>query len=337
MNPVQEGLQYLLPSKKKLTPSGWISFNAPCCHNQGQRPDDRQRGGIFLNQNGGFSYHCFNCGFKTGWIPGSLISDKTKNLLLWMGMSDNDINKIKLYTLKFKNELPYEKKLEFDFALEDRRLPELTLSLTEWLNLSDIDVDTKNKIDKVVDYITKERKLNLEWYDWHYSLSPGYQDRVIIPFYYRNKIVGYTARKITQGKPKYLTDSQPGYIFNIDSQTYNKKYAIIVEGQLDAISIDGVAIMSNDPNEMQCARINLLNKETIVVPDRDRAGSKLIKAALKNNWAVSLPPWETHIKDVADAVANYGRIYTLFTILHYAEHNKLKIELMKRKLESING
>ena len=62
-----------------------------------------------------------------------------------------------------------------------------------------------------------------EWFDWHWSASPGYTDRVIIPFYHNNKIVGWTGRKITDGKPKYLTDAQPGYVFNIDAQTPDRQ------------------------------------------------------------------------------------------------------------------
>ena len=92
--------------------------------------------------------------------------------------------------------------------------------------------------------------------------------------------------------------------------------------------------MHNEPNETQCARINALGKQVIVVPDRDKAGLKLIQAALKNNWTVSMPPWND-VKDVADAVAKYGRIYTLFTILHYQETNEIKIQLLKKKLESL--
>ena len=107
-------------------------------------------------------------------------------------------------------------------------------------------------------------------------------------------------------------------------------------GQFDAISINGVSIMHNDPSEVQCSRINSLSKEVIVVPDKDRAGAKMIQAALAHGWNVSLPPWENDIKDVADAVKRYGKIYTLATILHYKESNKIKIEILKKKLEGLN-
>jgi DNA primase len=166
--------------------------------------------------------------------------------------------------------------------------------------------------------------------------TKGFADRIIIPFYHDGKIVGSTARKIKDGKPKYLTDSQPGYVFNLDRQTWDRKYVIVVEGQFDAIAVDGIAIGHNDPNDTQCARINALGKEVIVVPDRDKPGAKMLKAALEHGWSVSQPPWNGDIKDVADAVKAYGRLYTLTTILHYRETNEIKIQLLKKKLETLD-
>lgn len=334
MTDVQYALQAFLPSKRKQTPSGWISFDAPCCFRRGESKDTRQRGGVLLNNKGGFQYHCFNCQFKAGWSQGHSLSEHTKSLFKWLGMSDDEINKLILLTLKDK-ELTNKELPQLNFEFNSVQLPENTKLLTTWEKIKLEDQELENLLS-IKEYI-KQRGFELDWYPWHWSTTNGYTDRLIIPFYYDKKIVGWTGRKITPGKPKYLTHSQPGYVFNLDSQHYNRKYLIVVEGQFDAIAVDGVAIMHNNPSDVQCARINALGKEVIVVPDKDRAGSKIIDAALKNNWTVSLPPWEDDIKDVADAVKRYGRIYTLFTILHYKEKNKIKIELLKRKLEALNG
>lgn len=330
MNDIQAGLQAFLPSKRKLTPSGWTSFNAPCCHNRGESKDNRQRAGILLNSDGGFQFHCFNCNFKAGWTPGHLLTKNTKNLFKWLGMSDTEVNKLALITLQLKENITPEKK-SLNFTLETRPLPDDTLPISTWIEHNCQDPNFLQTIEYI-----KERGFALEDYPWHWSTSNGYSNRLLIPFYFQEKIVGWTARKIIPGNPKYLTDAQPGYVFNIDNQTHDRKYTIVVEGQLDAIAIDSVAIMHNEPNEIQCARIASLGKEVIIVPDRDRAGAKLIKAALDNHWSVSLPPWEDDIKDVADAVKRYGKIYTLFTILHYKETNEIKIQLLKKKLEAIH-
>ena len=100
--------------------------------------------------------------------------------------------------------------------------------------------------------------------------------------------------------------------------------------------MDGVAIMTNEVNKNQAARITALNRDTIVVPDRDAAGAAMIQSALDHGWSVSMPPWEAHIKDVADAVCQYGRLYTMATILHYRETNPIKIQLLHKKLSNAN-
>ena len=95
--------------------------------------------------------------------------------------------------------------------------------------------------------------------------------------------------------------------------------------------------MTNEPNEAQVARINALAKEIIVVPDRDRPGAKMLKSAIDNGWGASLPLWDDDVKDVADAVKKYGRLYVLTTILHYRVSGEIKINLMKKKLEAIKN
>ena len=328
MNPIISALLALLPPRRKTTPSGWISFDAVCCTYQGETKDTKKRGGILINPDTGFQYHCFNCQFKAGWSQGKLLSSNTKKLFNYLGMNQEDVTKLGLYALSTKEELPQQIK-QHNYDLAEKTLPESTMSIETWLEADPPD-DIMDYLTKVIDYITVERGMAWSWYPWHWSASPGYQDRVIIPFYDRQRIVGYTARKITDGKPKYITDSQSGYVFNLDNQPHDRTKLIVVEGQFDAIAIDGAAIMTNEPNDVQVTRIQAQNKQVIVVPDRDRAGRKMIKSAVKNSWSVSFPQWEADIKDVADAVKRYGRLYTLVSILHYAESNPIKIQLLEK-------
>jgi hypothetical protein len=327
MNLIQATFLQFLPPKKKQTPSGWISFNAPCCVHNGERQDKRQRGGVKTSGDDGFQYHCFNCGFKAGWTPGKLLSKNTKNLMRWFGMPDDEINKLSLEALKNKDELA-KTPIPLNFSLEPRNLPENCLSIQQWIDEGCEDEDFLNVIAYILD-----RGMELDWYDWHWTPESGYKDRVILPFFHKNVVVGWTGRKIKQGTPKYLTTSQAGYVFNLDAQTDDRKFIIVVEGQFDAIAIDGVAIGHNEPNDTQISRISSLGKEVIVVPDNDKPGAKMIKTALDAGWTVSLPDWGLDVKDVADAVKKFGRIYTLFTILQYREQGEIKIQLLKKKLE----
>jgi len=328
MNLIQATVQTYLPSKRKLTPSGWISFNAVCCHHRGEKSDSRKRGGLRFSDDG-FQYHCFNCGFKAGWTPGRLLSKNTKDLMSWLAVPGDEITKLNLEALRSKEDMSVGSTPTMNLELELKELPDDTRPIVEWLN-----VDPNEDVVAVAEYLIN-RKMDLEWFNWHWSPEPGHRDRVIIPFYQNGKVVGWTGRKIKEGKPKYLTHSQPGYVFNIDRQTDDKAFVIVTEGQFDAIAVDGVAVMHNEPNATQIFRINQLGKKVIVVPDRDKAGAKLVQTALENQWAISMPPWENDIKDCADAVSKYGRLYTLATILYYRETNEIKIQLMKKKLESL--
>ncbi len=327
MNLIQARVQASVPPKRKMTPSGWESFNAVCCHHRGENRDTRKRGGIMFKNNG-FQYHCFNCNFKAGWVPGKLLSKNTRNLMLWLGIPDDEVKKLALEAIKHKDEqVTVSKTVSFD--LETRQLPKDCVTIDEWVHNGCEESDLLSVATYILD-----RGMGLDWYPWMWSAENGYRDRVIIPFYHENRIVGWTGRKITDGTPKYLTTAQPGYVFNLDRQDNDRKFVVVVEGQFDAIAIDGIAIMHNEPNETQIARINALSREVIVVPDNDKPGTKMIEIAVEQGWSVSLPDWGSDIKDVADAVKKYGRIYTLATILYYREHNQIKITMLKKKIEN---
>lgn len=335
MNEIQSTILNLLPPKRKTTPSGWTSVNAVCCQHNGHAPDKRSRGGIMITPQGGFTWHCFNCNFKAGWEPGKLLSSNTKKLFKWFGLSESDVGKLSLIALKIKDDQPVKIGKLLNLELKKIDLPEMTLTIDEWIK-QDLDETTSQDLAQVIEYLDN-RGMSLDWYPWSWSANPGFKDRLLIPFYHNQEIVGYTGRKIREGKPKYLTESQPGYVFNLDAQSQDRQFVIVTEGQFDAIAVDGVAIMTNEPSETQIHRINNLGKEVICVPDRDRAGAKMLTAAISQNWSVSSPPWEQDIKDIADAVKRYGRLYTLVTIMHYKIRGEIKIQLLKKKLEGLNG
>ena len=99
MSIVAEIVLTYIPPKRKKTPSGWISFNAPCCQHNGQSVDTRQRGGV-IQEGDNVSYHCFNCGFKASWQPGRQVSHKLRKLLQWMNAPDDVINKLALTVMQ---------------------------------------------------------------------------------------------------------------------------------------------------------------------------------------------------------------------------------------------
>ena len=331
MNIVFDALQVYLPAKRKQTPSGWLAFNAPCCEHNGTTPDTRQRGGLIANADEGVSFHCFNCGFKTSWRNGRNLSFKMKKFMRWLNVPDDTITKLALQVLQTKTDSTGHKTFITLPKFVSKELPPKSKPIHEWADYKALEPGGIDKdLFKVLEYIAA-RKLNLNDYDFYWTPEAGSRDRLIIPFYYREKVVGYTARKVVESKVKYLSEQQPGYVFNIDEQTDDRKYVVAVEGPIDAIAIDGVALLGSEIKEQQTALLNSLGKHVIVVPDRDEAGQKLVYDAMEAGWSVSMPDWSQDIGDANDAVRKYGRLHTLYSIVKNAEESQLKIKLRMKK------
>jgi DNA primase len=162
---------------------------------------------------------------------------------------------------------------------------------------------------------------------------PRDRNRIIIPYYYNKGIVGYTSRYYEGGGPKYISEQQQGYVFNYDGQHRRGNTSILVEGQFDAISIGGCAYLGSTISDEQAKLVSKLNREIIVVPDRDQAGMSICERAFELGYKVSIPEWSTDIKDVNDAVKKYGRLPTLLSILESATSSKITVEMKRRKFK----
>ena len=323
MSVVTETVLTYLPPKRKTTPSGWTSFNAPCCHHNGTTVDTRSRGGLISNPDG-VSYHCFNCGYKASWQQGRNLSHKMRKLLQWMNAPDDVINKLALTVMQENEGMAVTQQLVEIPTFNTVPLPEDAIKVTE---IKDFD---KHSL-AILEYMAS-RNLQVDDTTYYWSPSLGYRDRLIIPFYYEGRIVGWTGRSIVADKkPKYLTEVQPGFVYGLDEQGPHKAFCIFVEGQLDAIHVDGCAIGGSEINDQQAMLLNKLQKQVIVVPDRDKAGSKLVERAIELGYSVSMPDWPSDIIDIGDCVSKYGRLYTLYSIVNVAEESPLKIRLRKKQ------
>ena len=316
-----------LPAKRKPSPQGWLSFNAVCCTHNGNSQDKRGRGGIKVTDQG-WSYHCFNCSYTASFTLGRTLSFKARRLLGWMGVPDNEIEMLNLESLRHRN---------IHGILEDRQKTFNALSAIEFEEFDDFppysevvtpefplywDYIRKRGVPEDFPIMTAIKNDGIHW------VRPF----VLVPFTYDNKIVGWTARFLDNKIPKYINHSQPGYVFGTDLQHSDWDYAIVTEGIFDALSIGGLAVMHNTISDSQAKLIRSLGKEVIVVPDQDMPGVELIDRAVELGYSVSIPEWPSHIKDVNDAVIEYGRLGALLTIIAARETSKIKIELRKKQL-----
>lgn len=349
---IQQELISLLPARRKRT-GDWISFNAVCCPHNGETPDTRGRGGVRPNSDGSVSYHCFNCGFKTGFYPGRPLSYKFRRLLGWFGADENQLQRLTLEALRIREITPIESHVApppVEISFKARGLPDNSSSMREKCfqlahDAVGIEQLQDSQLIQAADYLNS-RRMGLDSYDFYLTPDTSYNlhRRIIIPFYWQGGLIGYTARAVDPGiRPKYHSSYEPNYVFNLDRQQPDAKFVIVTEGPFDAMGIDGVAVLSNSISEVQADIIDSLGREVIVVPDFDaemdeRTGKKkwsgraLVDAALEYGWSVSFPEWYERCKDTADAVARYGPLFTLATILRGKETSALKIELKRKTI-----
>lgn len=334
---IQDSVLQLLPARKKTGQNGWTSFNAPCCVYNSETADTRGRGGV-KTSNGQISYHCFNCGYTTSFIPGRHLTYKFRKLLAWLGADDNTVRRLVIDAVRLKDLVAPEeiKEPAEEIQFEARALPAEAREIKE-LNAFYLLGDYQQvpaEYFASVEYVAR-RQIDINKYEFYWSEEEAYNlhRRIIVPFYYEKNIIGYTARAIADGvKPKYYSNHPADTVFNLDTQQADWRFVIVCEGPFDAMSVDGVAVSGSEISDQQAELIDRLQREVIVVPDSDQASKKFVDRAIELGWTVSFPIWLETCKDINEAVVKYGKLFVLKSILEAKETSKLKIELKKKKL-----
>lgn len=307
----------------RQTPSGWSTTNCPMCLKNGQsRPDTRKRGGFKISDST-ISYHCFNCGYKASYKQGKVLTTKFVDLLHALNVDSDEIKKFKVLSLKQKeiSTILEEKQTFVKLEFDKRSLPESSSLVSDQYPEHIAYLHNRGFIDTSDFYVSDSNRANLN-------------RRVIIPYRWKDKIVGWTARHIDkdlpESVPKYYTDKQPNFLYNLNS-LYNKerKFTLITEGPFDAMSVDCLALCGVYCNKQQAQYLNTFKTEKIIVPDRDVAGKRLVEHATRNGWSVSFPEWK--YKDLNDAVLHLGKHYVVKKLIENRISSKVKIEILKNR------
>lgn len=319
-------------------PKGWHKRHCMLCHSRGHGKDTRFRFGIQFNTNS-IAMNCFNCGFSAGYTEGEGLSKSFKFFLTQINIDNKFIEQVEFELFKLKNQIRVfrdgdeevvDPELKFKNLFQKWKpvdLPDGSLPITQWLEHGLDDP----QFMKVVNYAIGRRLFDLDSFYWAPSRSHNLNQRLIVPYYYKSKIVGFTARLCYNSPnkdiPKYYQQSPTDFVYNLDhQQDWSRKYVILNEGVLDAWSVDGISNLG-EIGQTKVDIINRLQKQIIVCPDRDLKGTDLVDVAIENNWAVSFPKWHADIKDAAKASERYGRLLTTQSIISSAITGKDKIKL----------
>lgn len=313
----------VVPGKKKLTQSGWYSFNAVCCHHRGHRRDDRGRGGLLI-EGDNWRYHCFNCHWSCSFELGKQIDEFTRSLLSWCGMDDITIGRFNLESLRQRDLIDIIQTKEKISKINFKEVPLPDAELID---------PTNDQHKPFVDYLLTR---GFKHDEYPFMISPNEtgrnSNRIIIPYTYKNKIVGYTSRYLDNRTPKFIKEQQTGYVFGYDFQKPNYEVCLVVEGIFDALSLNACALTHDTISDEQAMLLKSLRRKIIVVPDQDKTGLNICERALELGFYVSMPNWADDVKDANDAVVKYGKLPTLLSILQNATNSKIKIEMQRRKL-----
>ena len=334
--------------KRKNGASGWSNFNAVCCMNNGESgPDTRNRGGLMLTPDNSCVYHCFNCKYKAMWRPGSNLSRRMENLLDWAHVSLEEQKRVKFKVWQLWMNAKSDKPIDETFyvpksklSFKEVELPPGAKPFSHWLKPENFN----EEFAPVAAYMMGRGEDLFDSYEFYWTpepdvmpdgkLDPSISKRVIIPFRWEDKIVGYTARDTSGNlKHRYYGSVQPHYIFNTESIDYDNEYIFVCEGSFDALVINGVAMLGDKITPEQADWLTDTGKKIVIVPDREKLGGKLVDMAVSRGWYVSFPKWgsDMSIKDSAQAVRELGKIYTMLSITDVMFKDSLTISV-RRKL-----
>ncbi len=336
---VWETLAGALRGRGKRQNTGFLDINCPMCTSRGESADRRRRCGIKYDAKG-IGVNCFNCGFKTKFRVGTSLSKPMQDFLLLVGVPRDEVWKLQHWAFTVSHmmqhtEETFEPHLQASFP--EVALPDGAMTLEAWAQRDHTDPDFLQAATYL--FSRGDDLAQATSYYWTPHTAAQLNKRLIIPCFFEGKLVGWTARATGDNmKLKYFNQTPPNYLFNIDALSApRRKYVIIVEGIFDALALDAVATMGARLNDQQIKWINQSDKIKIVVPDRDKAGGRLIDIAMREQWSVAFPAagnrawWEPKIKDAAEACARYGRLWTLRSVLATATDNNLEITNKRRQ------
>jgi hypothetical protein len=344
-----------LSGRRKRANTGFINIDCPMCIHRGHNPDRKQRCGI-KNNNPGVGVHCFNCGFDTKWLPGEGLSKKLREFMEGVGVPDIDVKRLNHRAMVYRSMVEKNPEAQalipasFSLEFPKKALPKGAVSFDV---LAARGCDDPDFLDCAAYLFSRgDDVAAASTFYWSSETENNMRRRVIIPFLRHGEIVGWTARLIDQPRqmgsrmePKYYNNNPLDYVFNNHvMEDKQRKYIIVVEGVLDALAIDGVATCGAKLSDKQAAWIDGMGKTVIVLPDHDLSGERLIDKAMARGWHVALPLiksgsaynwWEPDIKDAADAVERYGRLYTLTSIIKSATADKIAINVKRKMMKPV--
>jgi hypothetical protein len=292
----------------KRSPKGYETVKCAKCS------DYKTRGG-FKFEGDSVHYSCFNCGCSTGYNPDKQrhsISTEMRDVLLSFGIPDDEITRTVAFNF-FK-----EKKEAVQVAAKPNG-KELPINEAPLPNDSVLVSSGKSDWCEVAEQYLKARALKVSDLDWYVTDHKSYAGRLIIPYFFRNKIIYWQGRSMDDEviEPRYKNPviEKDNIFFNMDEiYRYTTDPLFVTEGPLDALSIgkNGVALLGSTLTEFKRNELRKAaqRRRVIFVIDKNRNGYKLGHEVLRDEeleWYVTVFP--DNVEDANDALQKLGRLW----------------------------
>ena len=307
----------------------WNQVYCAVC-GDGSRTKGPRGGWKFEGENA--RYNCFNCGIAGAFTPENEIfmSRDMKTIFESFGIPKKEYGKI-LYRLR--------KNLDGDAPIKPKERKESIEELVgEGISMPDYLVElekAKNtNLGKAAIRLLEEKSIHYQDYPFFISFGKTeskdqqekinakiMQERLIIPIYYRNKLLLLQGRRLeNNGKKKYINiGNVASTIYGLDRLNEDHKYVFVTEGFFDAYHLNGVAIITNKLTSPKLKMLHSLEKDKIIVPDRNEDINTMLAKGIDEGWGFSAPKELKSCKDVTEAIQKYGKIYTTYMIMKNAK------------------
>ena len=316
--------QYVQLQPKSV--KGWQAVRCHVCN------DHTRKGlrGAFKFENGTIDYKCWNCGHSSRYDP-EVNEYYSKNMLRTLdafGIPDDAYKEIILSSPAWQNggNTKKDEARKANVSIEPKAIP----MPKHFYYLKDATPDDF-VADAAREYLA-ERGIDHNAYPFmlsHKDANPRlhkWLGRVIIPIYKNNNLIYYIGRALYDAEKKYETPaiSKERILYGFDKlfDYEDKSPLFVIEGWFDAYAIGGVAIMGNIITDAQRQWLDKSPREKIYIPDRFGDGRRAAEQALDFGWSISTPDIGSDSKDMDEAVAKYGKMYVIKTILDHKESDK---------------
>ena len=275
--------------------------------------DYQERGG-FKFENDNVIYSCFNCGHKAVYDSEKRhkISKKFKETLIAFGVPEDEITKTVSLQF-FLEKIEHKKEITptgMEFPSKEIPLPRgshlVSSGQSVWCEIAEI-------------YLAS-RSLKSSDFQWYVTEETSYQGRILIPYFFRNKIIYWQGRSMDDEEisPRYKNPSveKNNIFFNMDElYRYTDEPLFVTEGPLDALSIgkNAIAILGSSLSEFKIQELLKVadKRKVIFVIDKNLNGKKLGNEILNMEPKMYVATFPDNVDDANDALQKYGKLWLI--------------------------